>query len=174
MNDYPLPSVVEQLSKKVKISHSSQGLKMVYVRNNLARTVFNFSFIFFICFSFWIAKIEEIEITGLILIVLFFYFCISFAAYSYIFKCSIIFNKRYIQFNNLTFYPRKKILRRFPEHFLEGKDKVKIVRNNNGEHHFPMVELQSRYHQIEIHHKDSNDAREHIKLINECIELTKM
>ena len=169
-----LPVITEQLWRKVIIKKSPYGLKMTYVRNQLVRTLFKLSFIFSLFLSIWVTLREDVDIVGMLLIVFFFYFCISFAAYSYIFKCSIIFNSRYIQVTNLTFYPRKIILRRFPDHFLESQDKVKIVRNNNGVHHFPMVHLQSRYYEIELHHKDSNDAREHFKLINECIELTKM
>lgn len=167
------PNVPELLKQNLVLIEKPEGIKMIYTRNKLFRKLFFLLSLFILLFAFFVSLSSPENAIGIILLGIFMIFCFSIPANSYIFKCSIVFTDRYILFQNLTMYPRKTIIRRFNSHYLEVRDWLKIVRNQNGEHRFPMVYLKSRYSMVEIHHSDMSFAKEHMILINECINYTR-
>ena len=176
-----LPRIAEILRNKITLKKIPEGIKMTYVRNKFARRLFVISFFV----ALYLGHLFVVETTyegqdreylGTVLLILFVTFCLSFLIYPYLYKCTIIFNKRYIQTTNWTFYPRVQTIRKFDGHYLEVREFIKVTHGshngNRTENRFPMVYLKSKYHLVEIHHPDLAYAEEHRKLIEKCLKKT--
>ena len=182
MSKDELPAIPEILRKNIVIKRIPEGIKMTYVRNKFARRIFVFSILLalYLGHLFVVATTyegEERQYLGTVLLILFTAFCLCFALYPFLYRCSIIFHERYIQVTNLTFYPRIQRIRRFSSYYLEMIEFVKsVVGSHNGyrnENHYPMVYLKSKYNLIEIHHSDIAYAESHKEVMSKCLKLTE-
>jgi hypothetical protein len=176
-----LPRITEILRNKITLKEVPEGIKMTYVRNKFARRLFVISFFL----ALYLGHLFVVETTyegrdreylGTVLMILFLTSCASFLVYHYLYKCTIIFNKKYIQVTNWTFYPRVQIIRKFDGHYLDFYEYIKVVHGSHDgyrtENRYPMVYMKSKYHLVEIHHPDLAYAEEHKKLIVKCLKKT--
>ncbi len=177
-----LPKITEILREKITLKEVPEGIKMTYVRNKFARRLFVISFFV----ALYLGHLFVVETTyegrdreylGTVLMILFLTFCVSFLIYHYLYKCTIIFNKKYIQVTNWTFYPRVQIIRKFDGHYIDFYEYIKVVHGSHDgyrtENRYPMVYMKSKYHLVEIHHPDLAYAEEHKKLIQKCLKRTE-